>query len=91
VAVTKKKAAGGDVYDYKKSKKAQQKLPSKKRRVVSPFTESKLKSKEELEMIEEENESEQRGTSSLGQKKMNDIMERFAYTPVLQANKSKLR
>ena len=75
---TKKK--GGDFYDYKASRKSQ-KPPSRKKRTLEPFAESKLRKKEELEVVEEEKEEK-----SQGEKRFENIFEKFAYAPVHLAN-----
>ena len=53
---------------------------------MSPFTQAKLRRKEELEKIDENPEKLQ---ESKGHKHINDIFEKFAYTPVMELSKSR--
>ena len=93
IQVTKKRKSDGskgeDSYDYKKSRKAQssstKKTVATKKRAVSPFTQAKMKGKDTLETIDEN--PEKLASPSEGEKRMNSMLERFAYTPVMIANK----
>lgn len=55
---------------------------------MSPFTQAKQKNKEALEPIDEDPEKSIVPPSE-GEKRMNSILERFAYTPVMLASKNR--